>query len=281
LAATKLEVRGVTKEFPVRNNGTLRALGPIDLAVEAGGFICLLGPSGCGKSTLLNIIAGLDRPTAGEVRVDGVPVRGTNRNRVMIFQNAGLFPWLNVQDNVEFGLRMAGLPKAQCLETAKRFLGMVHLDDFAQAYIHELSGGMRQRVALARALAIDPDILLMDEPFGALDAQARDLLHHELQTIWTTTQKTIVFVTHNVREAIVLGDQVLVFSARPGTLKKAFRVEMPRPRQIDSYGVVDLSREIMAELRDDVLAAELSREQVVQSQRIRALEEQEAKDAGI
>ncbi len=155
----KLEIHGVTKTFRGKS-GVLTALEPVDLTVQAGEFVCLLGPSGCGKSTLLNIVAGLDQPTTGEIRVEGKPVRRTERDRVMIFQNAALFPWLNVIDNVEFGLRMAGVPKAERQETARRFLRMVHLSDFAQSSIHELSGGMRQRVALARALAINPDILL-------------------------------------------------------------------------------------------------------------------------
>ncbi len=258
----KLEVRGVTKKFRSKN-GALIALEPIDLDVQAGEFVCLLGPSGCGKSTLLNIIAGLDQPTTGEVRVDGEPARHTGTDRVMIFQNAALFPWLNVIDNVAFGLRMAGVPKIERQETARRFLRMVHLSDFESAFIHELSGGMRQRVALARALALNPDVLLMDEPFGALDAQTRDLLHDELQTIWSDTHKTVLFVTHNVREAIVLGDRVVVFSARPGKIKQIFTINLPRPRQIESYAVVDLAREMMTVLRDDVLTSEREIEQAV------------------
>ncbi len=258
----KLKVRGVTKKFRSKN-GALTALEPIDLDVQAGEFVCLLGPSGCGKSTLLNIIAGLDQPTTGEVRVDGEPARHTGTDRVMIFQNAALFPWLNVIDNVAFGLRMAGVPKIERQETARRFLRMVHLSDFESAFIHELSGGMRQRVALARALALNPDVLLMDEPFGALDAQTRDLLHDELQTIWSDTHKTVLFVTHNVREAIVLGDRVVVFSARPGKIKQIFTINLPRPRQIESYAVVDLAREMMTVLRDDVLTSEREIEQAV------------------
>jgi len=251
----KLEVRGVGKTYQTKA-GALPALEPLDLDVQTGEFVCLLGPSGCGKSTLLNIVAGLDQPTRGEVRIDGQVVRRPGTDRVMIFQNAALFPWLNVIDNVEFGLRMAGKPKAERLETAQHFLRMVHLSDFESAFIHELSGGMRQRVALARALAIDPDVLLMDEPFGALDAQTRDLLHDELQTIWSDTRKTVLFVTHNVREAIVLGDRVVVLSARPGRIKKEFAINLPRPRQIESYAVVDLAREIMAVLRDTAMTGE-------------------------
>jgi NitT/TauT family transport system ATP-binding protein len=251
----KLEIRGVGKTFQTKA-GALPALEPLDLGVQTGEFVCLLGPSGCGKSTLLNIVAGLDQPTRGEVRIDGQVIHRPGTDRVMIFQNAALFPWLNVIDNVEFGLRMAGKPKAKRQETAQHFLRMVHLSDFELAFIHELSGGMRQRVALARALALNPGVLLMDEPFGALDAQTRDLLHDELQTIWSDTRKTVLFVTHNVREAVVLGDRVVVLSARPGRIKKEFAVNLPRPRQIESYAVVDLAREIMAVLRDDVMMSQ-------------------------
>ncbi len=258
----KLEIRGASKTY-YSKTGALSALEPIDLDVQTGEFVCLLGPSGCGKSTLLNIIAGLDQPTTGEVRVDGQVTRRPGTDRVMIFQNAALFPWLNVFDNVKFGLNMIGVPKPERQVIARKFLRLVHLADFEQAFIHELSGGMRQRVALARALALNPDVLLMDEPFGALDAQTRDILHDELQTIWSDTHKTVLFVTHNVREAIVLGDRVVVFSARPGKIKKIFTVDQPRPRQIESYAVVDLAREIMAVLRDDVLLSERAIEQAV------------------
>jgi NitT/TauT family transport system ATP-binding protein len=250
----KLEIRNVSKTFQSQS-GALAALESIDLEVQAGKFVCLLGPSGCGKSTLLNIIAGLDEPTMGQVIMDGKLVQGAGTDRVMIFQSASLFPWLNVIDNVKFGLNMIGIAKPERQVIARRFLKMVGLGDFEQAYVHELSGGMKQRVAIARALAINPDVLLMDEPFGALDAQTRDILHDELQTIWLETRKTILFVTHNVREAIVLGDRVVVFSARPGRIKKVFTIDLPRPRQIESYAVVDLARSIMAELRNDVAAS--------------------------
>jgi len=251
----KLEIKNVGKVFSSKN-GTLTALEDINLQVETGEFVCLLGPSGCGKSTLLNIVAGLDQPTSGTVHIDGKLVRGTGTDRVMIFQSAALFPWLSVFDNVKFGLNMIGVSKPERQVIARRFLEMVHLADFENASVHELSGGMKQRVALARALAINPDVLLMDEPFGALDAQTRDILHEELQRIWLETRKTILFVTHNVREAIVLGDRVVVFSARPGRIKKIFTIDLPRPRQIESYAVVDLARAIMAELREDVIASE-------------------------
>ena len=264
----KLEINNVTKKFHSKN-GVLTALDSIDLDVQAGEFVCLLGPSGCGKSTLLNIVAGLDTPSTGDLRIDGKPIHGTGTDRVMIFQSAALFPWLNVFDNVKFGLNMIGVPKSERQVIARKFLKMVHLAEFENAYVHELSGGMKQRVAIARALATNPDVLLMDEPFGALDAQTRDILHDELQTIWSETRKTILFVTHIVREAIVLGDRVVVFSTRPGRIKQVFTIDLPRPRQIESYAVVDLARTIMAELRDDVLASE----QNAETQLLRGIEE--------
>jgi NitT/TauT family transport system ATP-binding protein len=248
-----LEIRNVSKAYQTKK-GVLAALEAIDLEVETGEFVCLLGPSGCGKSTLLNVVAGLDQPTRGEVRIDGRVVKAPGIDRVMIFQNAALFPWLNVIDNVEFGLRMASMRGPERREIARRFLRMVHLDDFEQAFVHELSGGMRQRVAIARALALNPSVLLMDEPFGALDAQTRDNLHAELQTIWSDTRKTVLFVTHNVREAVVLGDRVVVLSARPGRIKKVFSIDLPRPREIESYAVVDAAREIMQVLHEDIMS---------------------------
>jgi len=244
----KVELRGVTKRFGGKN--PVVALESIDLGVGAGDFVCLLGPSGCGKTTLLNLVAGLDRPTSGQVLVDGQPVQGPGTDRVMIFQTAALFPWLDVLGNVEFGLRMTGSARPDRQEISRGYLRMVHLLDFEQTFVHQLSGGMKQRVALARALALDPDVLLMDEPFGALDAQARDLLHDELQNIWSATAKTVLFVTHNVREAIVLGDRVVVLSPRPGRIKQEFAIDLPRPRQIENYAVVDLSREILNVLKD-------------------------------
>jgi NitT/TauT family transport system ATP-binding protein len=248
-----VDLQGVTKSFDGRS--PVVALESIDLGVRGGEFVCLLGPSGCGKSTLLNLVAGLDRPTAGRVLIDGKPVEGPGTDRVMIFQTAALFPWLPVLGNVEFGLRMRGVARNDRQATARRYLRMVHLAEFEHAFVHQLSGGMKQRVALARALALNPDVLLMDEPFGALDAQTRDLLHDELQNIWSDTAKTVLFVTHNVREAIVLGDRVVVLSARPGRVKREFAIDLPRPRQIENYAVVDLSREILEVLKDGGAAA--------------------------
>jgi len=259
----KLELRSVTKTF-LSKRGDTRALQDISLGVASGEFACLLGPSGCGKSTLLNLIAGLEKPDAGEVLMDGQPVTEPGRDRVVIFQEAALFPWLNVQDNVAFGLAAAGVPKAEQADRALQYLRLVHLGSFRKAFVHELSGGMKQRVALARALALEPEMLLMDEPFAALDAQTRDTLHGELQDIWAQTSKTIVFVTHNVREAFVLGDRVLLLSARPGRIKREFRCELPRPRHIEDQALVEATRAVLADLREEVgkaMQEEMEREQ--------------------
>lgn len=250
----KLELRSVSKTFHSRR-GVTPALRDITLRVASGEFVCLLGPSGCGKSTLLNIIAGLEKPDSGEVLMDTQPVRGPGRDRVVIFQEAALFPWLNVQDNVAFGLAAAGLPRARQVTIAERYLQLVRLGDFKKAFVHELSGGMKQRVALARALALEPQVLLMDEPFAALDAQTRDTFHSELQDIWAQTGTTIVFVTHNVREALVLGDRVVLMTARPGRIKREFRCGLPRPRHIEDHALVDAARQVLADLRAEVLAA--------------------------
>src|SRR2546428_3995487 len=244
-----LKIESVSKIFPGRS-GTIEALRPVDVDVVAGEFVCLLGPSGCGKSTLLSIIAGLESPSSGSVLADGRIVRGPGTDRVLLFQEAALFPWLDVRHNVEFGLRQAGIRTRERAATAQRFIELVHLKGFERSYVHQLSGGMRQRVAIARALAIDPAILLMDEPFGALDALTRDRLHAELESIWASTRKTVLFVTHNVREAVALGDRVLVFSPRPGRIVREFFVDLPRPRTLEDHALVDLAKEIMSVLRD-------------------------------
>src|SRR5437879_8701292 len=244
-----LRVEGVSKTFPGRK-GSVEALLPVNLEVEAGEFVCLLGPSGCGKSTLLSIIAGLEAASSGTIWADGRKVRGPGTDRVLLFQEAALFPWLDVQHNVEFGLRQAGLPARERAAEARRFIELVHLKGFEHSYVHQLSGGMRQRVAIARALAIDPAILLMDEPFGALDALTRDRLHIELESIWAATRKTIVFVTHNVREAVALGDRVIVFSPRPGRIVREFSIDLPRPRSLENHLLVDQAAQIMTVLHE-------------------------------
>ncbi|MEW5977943.1 MAG: ABC transporter ATP-binding protein [Acidobacteriota bacterium] len=250
-AAAKLSLRGISKNFHTRN-GKFNAVENVNLEVRAGEFVCVVGPSGCGKSTLINIIAGFEKPDKGEALVQGKPIQGPGTDRVVIFQDLALFPWLTVLQNVEFGLRMANVAERDRRECAVRFLKMVHLTRFSDAYVHQLSGGMRQRVALARALAIDPEILLMDEPFAALDAQTRDILHEELQEIWAATQKTILFVTHNVREAVCLGDRVVVFAAHPGRIKTEFHIEYGRPRHIEDSNLMVYAKTILAELRTEV-----------------------------
>ncbi len=243
-----LDIQNATKTFQTRG-GPVTALDRINLSIRDGELVCLIGPSGCGKSTLLNMLAGLEFPSQGQVQSDGQEITGADPRRVLIFQEAALFPWLTVQDNVEFGLTMRGAPQAERAATARRLLEMVHLEQFSQAWVHELSGGMRQRVALARALAVAPAVLLLDEPFAALDALTRDRLHTELQEIWQQTGTTIVFVTHNVREAVVLGDRVIVMSARPGRIVAEHRIDLTRPRQIENVETTRLAQRILADLQ--------------------------------
>ena len=243
-----LEARGVEKEFPTRD-GPLAALANTQLTVNDGEFISLVGPSGCGKTTLLYILAGLEHPTRGQVLVGGKPIAGPDPSRVLIFQEGALFPWLTAQGNVEFGMRMKGLPREEREARAQALLRTVHLDSFERSWIHHLSGGMRQRVALARALAVDPAVLLLDEPFGALDAMTRERLHQELQEVWLTTGKTMVFVTHNVREAVVLGDRVLVFSPRPGRIVAEHHIRLPRPRHVEDLATAEHAARIALSLR--------------------------------
>ncbi len=251
---TALQISQVSKTFVMRDR-SVQALTPIDLTVKAGEFVCLLGASGCGKSTLLSLIAGLEAPTTGVVTAGDAPVVGPGIDRVMMFQDAALFPWLTVQENVEFPLRQAGHSKAVRAATAREWIERVHLAGFERSAVHQLSGGMRQRVALARSLAINPAMLLMDEPFGALDALTRDRLHHELEKLWSATRKTILFVTHNVREAVALGDRVLVFSPRPGRILGEFRIDLPRPRSLEDMAVIKKTAEVMDVLRGALEAA--------------------------
>jgi NitT/TauT family transport system ATP-binding protein len=247
----KLETKGIVKYFKHEKH-QLTALGGVDLKVEDGDFVCLVGPSGCGKSTFLRIVAGLETPDKGEILFDGQPVTTTGPERIMVFQEGALFPWLRVQDNVEFGLKMAGIPKDERAQISKRYLDMMQLTKFADSFTYQLSTGMRQRVAIARALVMDPDVLLMDEPFAALDAQTRDLLLVEMQLIWEKTKKTILFVTHNVAEAAVLGTKVAVFSNRPSKIKKLMPVDFKRPRMAEDENLLGLQQEILSELRPEV-----------------------------
>jgi NitT/TauT family transport system ATP-binding protein len=246
-----LRIEAVSKFFSGRS-GLVEALRPVSVDIAAGEFVCLLGPSGCGKSTLLSIIAGLEPASSGAIWADGKPVYGTGTDRVLLFQEAALFPWLDVQRNVEFGLRQMDLPAKERASLARSFIELVNLKGFEKSYVHQLSGGMRQRVAIARALAINPAVLLMDEPFGALDALTRDRLQAELELIWASTRKTVVFVTHNVHEAVALGDRVLLFSPRPGQIVQEFRIDLPRPRTLDNIQVIDRASEITSVLRQEL-----------------------------
>ncbi|HEX6823883.1 MAG TPA: ABC transporter ATP-binding protein [Candidatus Sulfotelmatobacter sp.] len=252
MAIPKVGLNQICLSYRTQSGERLQALTGINLDVRAGEFLCIVGPSGCGKSTLLHLIAGLQAPTSGQILVDGDPVQGPGTNRIMIFQDHGLFPWLTVGQNVEFGMKMKGMPKAERRDKTQHYLRLVHLGKFEHSYIHQLSGGMRQRVAIARALATEPDVLLMDEPFAALDAQTRDLLHDELERIWKDTGRTIIFVTHNVREAVRLGDRVVLLTFRPGRVKSQFPINLPRPRSLEDPSVALAAREVLDELRDDI-----------------------------
>jgi sulfonate transport system ATP-binding protein len=248
----KVSLDAISLSYKTTSGEGLLALEDISLSVERGEFLCIVGPSGCGKSTLLHLIAGLQPQTAGKVLVDGKAVDGPGTDRLMIFQELGLFPWLTVGQNVEFGMKMKNIGKAEREERTEHYLRLVHLLKFRDSYTHQLSGGMRQRVALARALAAEPDVLLMDEPFGALDAQTRDLLHDELEHIWSATGRTIIFVTHNVREAVRLGDRVALMTFRPGRVKQEFPIHLPRPRHIEESEVARTAKEILNCLRDEI-----------------------------
>ena len=252
LQIPKLSVKNVSLSYATNSGAQLSALQNINLEVRAGEFVCVVGPSGCGKSTLLHLIAGLQKQSSGQVLIDNAPVQGPGTDRILIFQELGLFPWLTVAQNVAFGLRMKGVSKSARDARVREYLRLVHLQQFKDSYTHQLSGGMRQRVALARALATEPDVLLMDEPFAALDAQTRDLLHDELEKIWAETRKTIVFVTHNVREAVRLGDRVVVLTFRPGQVKREYDIDLPRPRHIEETDVARAAGQILGCLREEI-----------------------------
>ncbi len=261
----KVALDGISLSYRTTSGERLLALDNISLDVKPGEFLCFVGPSGCGKSTLLHLIAGLHPQTSGKVLVDGAPVSGPGTDRILIFQELGLFPWLTVGGNVEFGMKMKNVPKAEREEKVQYYLRLVHLSKFRGSYIHQLSGGMRQRVALARALATEPDVLLMDEPFAALDAQTRDLLHDELERLWAETGRTIIFVTHNVREAVRLADRVALLTFRPGRVKQEFAVTLPRPRHMEHTDVARTAREILDCLREEInksLQAEYADEKI-------------------
>ena len=225
----KVKIDGVRKVFNGRS-GEMVALNGINMDILDNEFVCVVGPSGCGKSTLLNIIAGLMEPTSGNVFVDGKKVQGTGVERGVVFQQYALFPWLTVKKNVEFGLRLKNLPEDEIEEIARKYIRMVDLEKFTNAYPKELSGGMKQRVAIARAYAVNPEVLLMDEPFGALDAQTRTQLQSELLKTWQEERKTCFFITHDVEEAIILAQRVVIMSARPGRIKEIVEIDIPYPR---------------------------------------------------
>ena len=247
---SKLLIQSVSKSFR-GTAGDVLALDRVSLSVAEGEFVCLVGVSGCGKSTLLNIIAGLEKPDNGTVLADGKPVTGPGRERLVMFQESALFPWLDVLDNVLFGLKLKpNLTRKDRYDVAKYYLELVGLTRFEHANIHELSGGMKQRVALARALAPNPRVLLMDEPFAALDALTREQLYGDLQQIWKARRKTIVFVTHNVREAACLGDRVLLFSPHPGRIQEEFTVDLPRTRDINSVDLAGYASRITRALKN-------------------------------
>ncbi len=247
--SAKISIQGVSKAFR-GGSGVVKALERVSLDVRECEFVCLVGPSGCGKSTLLNLIAGLERPDEGRILTSGQEARGPGPDRLMMFQDAALFPWLDVMDNVLFGLKLKrNLPKKARNDVAMHFLHLVGLERFVHASVHELSGGMKQRVALARSLAPNPRVLLMDEPFCALDAMTREQLYGDLQAIWQARKKTIVFVTHNVREAACLADRVVLFSAHPGRILEEFQIDLPRPRDINDPGLAEVAARITRTLR--------------------------------
>lgn len=225
----EIEISGVTQEFE-KKDGKFLALDTVNLNVEQNEFICVVGPSGCGKTTLLNIIAGLCKPTTGTVKVRGEMVTGPGKGKGVVFQQYALYPWLTVEKNVEFGMRMKGVPKAERAEIAKKYIDLVGLSKFAKAYPKELSGGMKQRVAIARAYATAPEVLLMDEPFGALDAQTRAQLQENLLKTWERERKTCFFITHDVEEAVLLATKIIIMSAGPGHITEIVPVTLPYPR---------------------------------------------------
>jgi len=249
-----LTVRGVTKRFAIGDD-EVEALAPIDLVIPKGEFVCMIGASGCGKSTLLRIIAGFEEPTTGEVAIDGESVTGPGGDRGMVFQDYALFPWMTVRQNISFGPRQRHLAREEIDKTTDEFVRMVGLERFADRYPNQLSGGMKQRVAIARVLANNANILLMDEPFGALDALTREQLQNELLQIWKRTGVTTIFVTHSVEEAVLLADRVLVMSAGPGRIDSDFRINLPRPRDVSSPEFNALRRDVARRLTSHLALA--------------------------
>lgn len=245
-----LVIQGLNKHFDNNDKATLNE---IDLEIESGEFVCIVGASGCGKSTLLNLVAGLEKPTGGKILLDGKEVTGPGADRTVMFQEHGLFPWLNVIENVKFGMKLAGVPKDEQEQKAMHYLKMVHLEDYKDYPIHQISGGMRQRTALARALTMDSKVLLMDEPFSALDKQTSNRLREELQRIWMETKKTILFITHSVEEAVYLGDRVVALSPDTGRIASIISIDIERPRHVYSPEFVELRHKIMEQVRGEAV----------------------------
>lgn len=241
-----VEIKDLTRLFTRDDGGIVQAIGGVSLSISDDEFISFVGPSGCGKTTLLRIIAGLDQASGGTILVDGRQISGTSPMVGMVFQEYSLFPWRNVLDNVAFGPQMRGIAKKERRDIARMYVSLVGLEQFEKSYPYELSGGMRQRVAIARALANDPDLLLMDEPFGALDAQTRNKMQVELLSIWERSKKTILFVTHSVDEAVFLSDRIVVMSPRPGKIRSVVQVTIPRPRDRTAPEFAQLRREVLA-----------------------------------
>jgi NitT/TauT family transport system ATP-binding protein len=244
-----LVLKNIYKNFP---GSTVHALEDISLECAPGEFVVVVGPSGCGKSTLLNVAAGMMPPDAGLVLLDNHKVRRPGPERSMVFQDHGLFPWLTAAQNIEFGLKMAGVAKSERDDRVEAALRMVHLSSSAEKLIHELSGGMRQRVTIARALVMNPAVLLMDEPFASLDAQTRTLLHEQLQDLWCQTRKTILFVTHSVGEAVRLADRIIILHAHPGRIRREVKIELSHPRNFDSAPIGELVHLVRKEIEDEV-----------------------------
>ncbi|MBV8458260.1 MAG: ABC transporter ATP-binding protein [Acetobacteraceae bacterium] len=256
LRPAKLRIENVALRFAPKGGARVTALENVSLAVESNELSVIVGPSGCGKTSLLRLVAGLIEPSEGAIWLDDTGVTGPGRDRGMVFQSYTLFPWLTVQRNVEFGLKLRGIPRTERRDTARRFLAQVGLDGFEEHYPRQLSGGMMQRVALARALANDPAVLLMDEPFGALDSQTRALMQELLLDIWQQSSKTVLFITHDIDESILLGDRVYVMTARPGRIKEMLEVGLPRPRSVDmlaSPEFMRLKRRIMGSIHEEAL----------------------------
>jgi len=246
-----IQIHGVSKLFG-KGDREVVALRDVDLQFREGEFAVLIGPSGCGKSTMLYLIAGFESPSSGQILLNGKEIRRPGPDRGFVFQDYALFPWKTVLGNVMFGLRRNGVPHREAKATAMRFIQMVHLQGFEHAFPHTLSGGMKQRVGIARALAYDPKVLLMDEPFGALDAQTRKLMQQEMVSIWEEAKKTVVFVTHSVIEAVYLGDRIVVMTARPGSVKGMVNVDVPRPRKYTEEHYLHIREEVLALLEEEV-----------------------------